>query len=131
MYWRFIYWLKNYLTKNIALISALLLAVNFKAVVNSHIGWPDTYNAFFLLLSLIFSYRIIENSSVKNYLLAGIFLAFRFRQSIKFSPSSPCWFLMSMLHGLIEKVIFQQDYFSRAFRGIGFYFTESLFLVIH
>lgn len=65
---------KKLFNKNIALISALLLAVNFKAVVNSHIGWPDTYNAFFLLLSLIFSYRIIENSLVKNYLLAGVFL---------------------------------------------------------
>ncbi|PIR72978.1 MAG: hypothetical protein COV26_00980 [Candidatus Nealsonbacteria bacterium CG10_big_fil_rev_8_21_14_0_10_36_23] len=65
---------KKLFNKDIALISALLLAVNFKAVVNSHIGWPDTYNAFFLLLSLIFSYRIIENSSVKNYLLAGVFL---------------------------------------------------------
>lgn len=64
---------KKLFNKNIALISALLLAVNFKAVVNSHIGWSDTYNAFFLLLSLIFSYRIIEDSSVKNYLLAGVF----------------------------------------------------------
>ena len=69
---------KKLFNKNIALISALLLAVNFKAVVNSHIGWPDTYNAFFLLLSLIFSYRIIENSSVKNYLLAGIFFGLSF-----------------------------------------------------
>lgn len=80
---------KKLFNKNIALISSLLLAVNFRAVVNSHIGLPDTYNAFFLLLSLIFSYRIIENSSVKNYLLAGLFLGFSFSTKYQFFAVLP------------------------------------------
>lgn len=83
---------KKLFNKNIALISALLLAVNFKAVVNSHIGWPDTYNAFFLLLSLIFSYRIIENSSVKNYLLAGIFFGLSFSTKYQIFAALPLLF---------------------------------------
>lgn len=64
---------KKLFSKKIALFAAFLLAVNFKAVVNSHIGLPDTYNAFFMLLSLLFSYRIIDKPSMKNYLFAGVF----------------------------------------------------------
>lgn len=69
---------KKLFNKNVAIIAALLLAINFKAVVNSHIGLPDTYNAFFLLLSLIASYKLIDNPSSKNYILAGIFLGLSF-----------------------------------------------------
>ncbi|MFH1827133.1 MAG: glycosyltransferase family 39 protein [bacterium] len=74
-----VYWLgKKLFGKNVGLLGALFLAVSFKAVVNSHIGLPDTYNAFFLLLSLIFSYRIIDKPTFRNYLLAGLFIGLSF-----------------------------------------------------
>lgn len=58
--------------KKVGLYAAFLLAVNFRSVTNSHIGLPDTYNAFFVLLSLLLSYRILKHKSALSYLLAGI-----------------------------------------------------------
>lgn len=66
----------------IALIWTFLMAANWRMVLGSHINLPDIYNVFFLLLSIIFSLRIIENQNVKNYLLAGIFVGISF--SVKF-----------------------------------------------
>lgn len=65
-----------------ALISALFVAINFREVLNSHIGLPDIFNAFFLLLALISCLRLLENPSRKNYLLTGVAHALYF--SIKF-----------------------------------------------
>jgi hypothetical protein len=58
--------------RNVALIATLLVTFNFRQVLNSHIGLPDPYNSFFLLLSLIFSYKLIKNPTTRNYILAGI-----------------------------------------------------------
>jgi len=73
---------KKLFSRRVGLLAAFFLAVNFKAVVNSHIGLPDTYNAFFLLLSLISSYQLITRKNVKNYLIAGVCLGLSF--SIKY-----------------------------------------------
>lgn len=89
---------KKLFNRRVGLFAVLLLAVNFKAVVNSHIGLPDTYNAFFLLLSLIFSYRIMEAPTVKNYLLAGIFIGLSF--SVKYQIFAIFPFLVAHLYTL-------------------------------
>lgn len=59
-------------SKYIGLIAAFLLTFNYKHVVNSHIGLPDIYNAFFLLLSLLSNINLWKNPSFRNYILAGI-----------------------------------------------------------
>lgn len=63
---------KKLFSKKIALISAFLLVFNYKQVINSHIGLPDIYNAFFLLLSLYFVVKVWEKPTRRNYFIAGI-----------------------------------------------------------
>lgn len=63
---------KEFYNKQVGLIAALLLAFNFKHVVNSHLALPEPYNSFFLLLSLFMSLRLLKVPTQKNYLLAGL-----------------------------------------------------------
>lgn len=75
--------------KRIGLISALLVAINYRQVLNSHFDLPDIYNAFFLLFSLICSYSIVIRPTIKNYLLAGIFAALFFSTKFHFYAFLP------------------------------------------
>jgi len=65
---------KKVFSNKVGLIAALLVSFNFKSVQNGHIGLPDTYNVFFLLLSALFAFRLMTKSSGKNYILVGIFM---------------------------------------------------------
>ncbi len=69
-----------------AIASSFFVAVNFRQVLNSHIGLPDIYNAFFLLLAILMSVNISSKQSWKNYFFAGLANAFFF--SIKFQVFS-------------------------------------------
>ncbi len=73
---------KKVFGKTVGLTSAFLVAVNFRQVLNSHLGLPDIYNAFFLLITAYFLYKIIESPKKINYFFAGLFNALYF--SIKF-----------------------------------------------
>ncbi len=57
--------------RRIGLVAAFLTAVNFRQVLNSHLGLPDIYNSFFLLLAFYFFAILLRNPKVKNYLAAG------------------------------------------------------------
>lgn len=75
--------------KNVGLISSFLVAVNFRQVLNSHIGLPDIYNSFFLILTTFYLYKVIEVPSRINYLLAGLFNGLYFTikfQTFGFAP---------------------------------------------
>lgn len=63
---------KKLFGKEAGLIAAFFLALNFRQILNSHLNLPDIYNAFFLLLSIITSYNLLEKPIKKNYLIAGI-----------------------------------------------------------
>ena len=63
---------KKLFNKKVGLLAAFLLTFNYKHVVNSHIGLPDIYNAFFLLLSIYSVVKIWERPTKKNYLVAGL-----------------------------------------------------------
>jgi len=65
---------RNLFNKYVALVAAFLVAVNYRQVLNSTLGLPDIYNAFFLTLSLILSYRIYKSGKKADYLLAGMFV---------------------------------------------------------
>ena len=71
-----------FVDKRVGLAAAFLAAVNFRQVLNSHLGLPDIYNAFFLLGSLYFLSLIPKSPTTKNYLSAGIWSALYF--SVKF-----------------------------------------------
>ncbi len=62
---------KKLFSKSVGLISALLLAFDFKTIVNSHIGLPDIYNSFFLLLAILGAVYLWKKPTFRNYLLAG------------------------------------------------------------
>lgn len=70
--------------KKAGIVSLLLVAVNYRLVLNSHFGLPDTYNGFFLMLSFLWNLILYKNPNRKNYLLAGFFAALSL--STKYQP---------------------------------------------
>ncbi len=58
--------------KKTGLFAAFFLAVNYRHVLGSTLGLPDVYQALFGLLALIVSIVILNNNSLKSYLLGGI-----------------------------------------------------------
>lgn len=102
------------------LIVGFLVAVNYRQVLNSHFDLPDIYNAFFLLTSLIFSYRLIKNKSKVDFLIAGIFLGLSV--STKFSLFAiPSFVLACVFSGIInwKKII------------LSFFVAGLVFLIIN
>lgn len=75
--------------KQTGLIAAALLALNFRQVLNSHIGLPDIYNSFFLLLAILMSVSVWNNPNKKNYLLAGIATGLSFSTKYQFYAFLP------------------------------------------
>lgn len=73
---------KKIFSKEIGLISMYLVAVNFRQVLNSHLGLPDIYNAFFLLVSCLAILRVYRLNDKFSYLLAGLSIGLYF--SVKF-----------------------------------------------
>ncbi|MBX4205650.1 glycosyltransferase family 39 protein [Candidatus Microgenomates bacterium] len=69
---------KKLFNKNTALLAALFSSINFRQVLNSHINLPDIYNAFFLLLSMLFSLKILNSRKKIDYLLAGLLIGISF-----------------------------------------------------
>jgi len=69
---------KKIFSEKIGLISAGLVAVNYRQVLNSHLDLPDIYNSFFLILSMIGSYHLFLKPTSKNYIIAGILAGLSF-----------------------------------------------------
>ncbi|MBI2613557.1 MAG: glycosyltransferase family 39 protein [Candidatus Levybacteria bacterium] len=63
---------KKLFGKSVGLVAAFLLAVNYRHVVSSVLVLADAPVSFFALLSIILSFNLIKNRSMKSYLLAGI-----------------------------------------------------------
>lgn len=64
---------KRLFNKNTGLIAALLLAVSFLHVKDSHYITVDVPATFLALLSFFFSLLIFQEGKIKNYLLAGLY----------------------------------------------------------
>lgn len=73
---------KKIFSKEVGLISMYLVAVNFRQVLNSHLGLPDIYNAFFLLASCLVILRVYRLNDKFSYFLAGLSIGLYF--SVKF-----------------------------------------------
>lgn len=63
---------KKLFNKQIALIAALLIAVNYRHVLSSRLILADAPTALFALLAILFCVILMEKSSLKRYLLAGV-----------------------------------------------------------
>lgn len=59
-------------SRQVGYLAAIFLALNFRSVTNSHLGLPDTYNAFFLLFSLVASWGLHKVPTRARYIFAGI-----------------------------------------------------------
>lgn len=92
---------KNLFNKKVGLIAAFLLTFNFKHAQNSHIGLPDIYNSFFLLLSLLLTLYLWKKGSLKSYLLAGFGIGLFF--SIKYQIFAFFPFLFVHFLNSVEK----------------------------
>lgn len=91
---------KRTFNRKIGLIWTFLMAANWRLVLGSHLGLPDIYNVFFLLLSIIFSFRISEKQNTKSFLLAGIFAGISF--SVKFQIFSFICLFLCYLYGVFR-----------------------------
>ncbi len=75
--------LKKLYNRTIAMLGALLLAVNFVHVRNSHFSTVDVPATFFTLLGLYFCALVMEKSRRRDYILAAVFIGLAF--ATKFS----------------------------------------------
>ena len=78
--------IKEYFDKKLmALTAAFMLAVNYRLVINSHMGFFDIYNVFFILLALFAIGRLIKKPTTDSYLFAAICVILSFL--VKYQPS--------------------------------------------
>lgn len=69
---------KLFKNKLVSFFAAFFVTINYRLVLNSHIGFIDMYNTFFALLGLIAIINLLEKQNLKNYILAFIAVALSF-----------------------------------------------------
>lgn len=90
---------KRLFNKTTALFAAFFTAVNFRHVLGSHIGLPDSHNSFFALLSFLASLLLLEKNTRNRYIFAGITIGLSFSMKYHFFAFFPfifvhfIWFL--------------------------------------
>ena len=77
---------KKLFGKSTGLISAFLVGINYRQVLNSHFGLPDIYNAFFFLLSFWTILHLREKVNIWRSLLCGIVLGLYLSTKCQFFP---------------------------------------------
>src|SRR5258708_1556140 len=80
---------KRMYDKEVGLITAFFIAINYREVFNSHFVLPDTYNAFFLGIAVLVTLRVWQKPSFKNYLLASIACGLSFATKYQFFSFTP------------------------------------------
>ncbi|MEK7169202.1 MAG: glycosyltransferase family 39 protein, partial [Patescibacteria group bacterium] len=71
------------------LLSAFFVAINYRHVLNSHLGLPDIYNSFYLLLSFWFTLNVFEKPTNINYFWSAIFTGLSFSTKYQFFAFTP------------------------------------------
>lgn len=74
------------------LLGAFFVAINYRHVLNSHLGLPDIYNSFYLLLSFWFTLNVFEKPTNKNYFWSAIFAGLSFSTKYQFFAFTPLLF---------------------------------------
>jgi len=77
---------KKLFGKLTGLITAMLVCVNYRQVLNSHLGLPDIYNTFTFLLSFWAILHLREKVNFSRVLLCGIFLGLHLSTKYQFFP---------------------------------------------
>lgn len=66
---------KRLYNRQIGLIATFLIAINYRHVLSSRLILADAPAAFFGLLAVFLSSNLLQNSSIRNYIVSGIGLA--------------------------------------------------------
>lgn len=118
--------IKYFKKRTMAIIASLMLAINYRLVLNSHMGFHDIYNVFFVLLALLGVGFLINKPTPRTYLLAAIFASLAFL--IKYQPSG--FVALGVAHIIISakkskrkltlfiKNLFKKEVFSAALVGL-------------
>lgn len=125
---------KEYFGKKlIALTAAFMLAVNYRLVINSHMGFFDIYNVFFLLLALFVISRLIKKPTTRSYVLAAICAILSFL--VKYQPSG--FVALGIAHVIVtakksknRKKLFLKNLFTKNVI-ISVLVIASIFLIAH
>src|SRR3989338_5515638 len=81
-------------SRRIGLFTALVLAVNLRAVSSSQLDLPDGYSGFFLILAFYILSRLKDNPSLKFYILSGVSIGLAISAKLQFFSLLP----FSVLH---------------------------------
>jgi hypothetical protein len=106
----------NLFNKKVAIISAFLVAVNYRLVLSSHIGFIDMYNVFFLLLSFWSVSLLIKKPDLRHYLLVWLSVALSFLtkyQIYSFFPLILAHFYLSIKNSGCNFRLFLKKVFSK------------------
>ena len=70
---------KKYFGSNwTALLASIFVALNYRLVLNSMVGFPDMYNVLFLLLSLLLTHSLMKKPNLNSYIKVWIGAALSF-----------------------------------------------------
>lgn len=90
--------LEHFSKKGMAIIAAFMVAVNYRLVLNSHMGFPDMYNVFFLLLTLYVLGKLMKRPKLRYYILASLSAGLLFL--VKYQPSG--FIALGIAHTIIS-----------------------------
>lgn len=118
--------IKLYKSKLIGIVAIIILAVNYKTILNSHFALPDIYNAFFFLLTFYSILNLLEKPNYKNYMFTGITVGLSF--ITKFQAYSLIPFLITHVY----LTIFNKDSFWIKIRNLfsGKFICSLLFIPV-
>src|SRR3989344_5111001 len=88
---------KKLFNKEVGLVTAFFIAVNYRHILSSNLALADAPAAFFVLLSIYLSSHLLKNLSWKTYFWAGVGLGLIF--SIKYFVYTIPTFLLCHLLG--------------------------------
>lgn len=84
------------------LLSAFFVAINYRHVLNSHLGLPDIYNSFYLLLSFWFTLNVFDKPTNNNYFWSAVFAGLSFSTKYQFFAFTPL-FLAHLINAFKQK----------------------------
>lgn len=79
----------NLFNKKVALISAFLVAVNYRLVLSSHLGFIDMYTIFFVFLSFWAVSLLLKKPDLKHYIIVWVTVALSFLVKYQFHSFFP------------------------------------------
>lgn len=88
------------------LIAGYLVAINYRQVLNGHLGLPDVYNAFFLILAMYWVVGLWDEPTKRNCILAGVGAATYFSVKLQIWIVGPLvWVLVNEKKRILKREI--------------------------